>query len=86
MVTLISVLIALEANAFVLTTTSNLSRLIDELRKNVVDPRYLIPLPTLVGARRFHLYRISATLAMTPRNDYPGPRHFFCTGVAGVPQ
>ena len=37
--TLIAVLIALEADSFVLTTTSNLSRLIDELRKNVVNPR-----------------------------------------------
>jgi hypothetical protein len=34
-----SVLVALEANYFVLTTTSNWSRLMDELRKNVVDPR-----------------------------------------------
>lgn len=34
-----SLLVALEANDFVLTTASNWSRLINELRKNVVDPR-----------------------------------------------
>ena len=34
-----SLLIALEANDFVLTTASNWSRLINELRKNIIDPR-----------------------------------------------
>ncbi|KAI2501287.1 hypothetical protein MHU86_13150 [Fragilaria crotonensis] len=34
-----SLLVAMEANYFVLTTTSNWSRLMDELRKNVIDPR-----------------------------------------------
>jgi hypothetical protein len=31
-------LVALEANYFVLTTASNWSRLMNELRKNVLDP------------------------------------------------
>lgn len=34
-----SLLVAMEANYFLLTTTSNWSRLMDELRKNVIDPR-----------------------------------------------
>lgn len=38
-VQLASLLIAMEANDFVLTTGSNWSRLMDELRRNVVDPR-----------------------------------------------
>jgi hypothetical protein len=32
-------LIALEANRFVLTTASNWSRIVNDLRKNVIDPR-----------------------------------------------
>ena len=44
-----SLLVAMEATFFVLTTTSNWSRMINELRKNVVEPRcenctYLIDL------------------------------------------
>ena len=44
-----SLLVAMEANYFVLTTKSNWARLINELRKNVVNPRcdnctYLIDL------------------------------------------
>lgn len=34
-----SLLVAMEANYFVLTTKSNWSRLMNELRKNVIDPR-----------------------------------------------
>ena len=34
-----SLLVAMEANDFVLTTASNWSRLMDELRKNVLEPR-----------------------------------------------
>jgi hypothetical protein len=34
-----SLLVAIEANDFVLTTASNWSRLINELRKNIIDPR-----------------------------------------------
>jgi hypothetical protein len=34
-----SLLVALEANGFVFTTRSNWSRLINELRKNVIDPQ-----------------------------------------------
>jgi len=34
-----SLLVAMEANYFILSTTSNWSRLINELRKNVLDPR-----------------------------------------------
>jgi hypothetical protein len=34
-----ALLIAMEANRYILTTNSNWSRLINELRKNVVDPR-----------------------------------------------
>ena len=36
---LASLLVALESNYFVLTTKSNWSRLMNELRKNVIDPR-----------------------------------------------
>ena len=36
---LASLVIAMEADDFVLTTASNWSRMIDELRKNVLDPR-----------------------------------------------
>ena len=39
LVALASVLVALQANSFVLTTRSNWSRLINELRKSVLDPR-----------------------------------------------
>jgi hypothetical protein len=39
LVSLGSLLVALEANYFVLTTKSNFSRLLNELRKNVLDPR-----------------------------------------------
>jgi len=39
LVALGSLLVAVEANDFVLTTASNWSRLINELRKNVLDPR-----------------------------------------------
>jgi hypothetical protein len=39
LVALGSLLVALEANHFVLTTKSNWSRLMNELRKNVLDPR-----------------------------------------------
>jgi hypothetical protein len=39
LVALGSLLVALEANSFVLTTKSNWSRLINELRKNVLDRR-----------------------------------------------
>jgi hypothetical protein len=39
LVALGSLLVALEANDFVLTTKSNWSRLMNELRKNVLDPR-----------------------------------------------
>lgn len=39
LVALGSLLVALEANDFVLTTKSNWSRLMNELRKNVIDPR-----------------------------------------------
>ena len=39
LVALGSLLVALEANDFVLTTASNWSRLINELRKSVLDPR-----------------------------------------------
>lgn len=39
LVAVASLLIALQANHFVLTTRSNWSRLIDELRTNVLDPR-----------------------------------------------
>jgi len=39
LVALGSLLVALEANYFVLTTQSNWSRLMNELRKNVIDPR-----------------------------------------------
>lgn len=39
LVALGSLLVALEADDFVLTTKSNWSRLINELRKNVIDPR-----------------------------------------------
>jgi hypothetical protein len=39
LVALGSLLVALEANDFVLTTASNWSRLMNELRKNVLDPR-----------------------------------------------
>jgi len=39
LVALGSLLVALEANSFVLTTKSNWSRLMNELRKNVIDPR-----------------------------------------------
>jgi hypothetical protein len=38
-VALASVLVAMQANDFVLTTRSNWSRLMNELRKNIVDPR-----------------------------------------------
>jgi hypothetical protein len=34
-----SLLVAMEANDFVLTTASNWSRMMNEIRKNVVDPR-----------------------------------------------
>eukprot|EP00540_Astrosyne_radiata_P023161 CAMPEP_0116836542 /NCGR_PEP_ID=MMETSP0418-20121206/8156_1 /TAXON_ID=1158023 /ORGANISM="Astrosyne radiata, Strain 13vi08-1A" /LENGTH=373 /DNA_ID=CAMNT_0004466327 /DNA_START=545 /DNA_END=1666 /DNA_ORIENTATION=+ len=34
-----SLLVAMEANAFVLTRTSNWSRLMDEIRKNILNPR-----------------------------------------------
>jgi hypothetical protein len=34
-----SLLVAMEANYFVLTTASNWSRLMNELRKNFVEPR-----------------------------------------------
>lgn len=34
-----SLLVSMEANDFVLTTKSNWSRLMNELRKNVLDPR-----------------------------------------------
>ena len=36
---LAALLLSLESNAYVLTTASNWSRLINELRKNVIDPR-----------------------------------------------
>lgn len=36
---LASLLVAMEANDFVLTTRSNWSRLVDELRRSIVDPR-----------------------------------------------
>jgi acetyl-CoA acetyltransferase len=36
---LAALLVSMESNRFVLTRASNWSRLIDELRKNVVDPR-----------------------------------------------
>jgi hypothetical protein len=39
LVTLALLLVSMEANTFVLTTASNWSRLINELRKNVLDPR-----------------------------------------------
>jgi hypothetical protein len=39
LVALGSLLVAMEANDFVLTTASNWSRLMNELRKNIVDPR-----------------------------------------------
>jgi hypothetical protein len=39
LVALGSLLVALEANDFVLTTKSNWSRLMNELRKNLLDPR-----------------------------------------------
>ena len=39
LVALASLLVALQANNFVLTTQSNWSRLINELRKNILDPR-----------------------------------------------
>lgn len=39
LVTLALLLLSMEANTFVLTTASNWSRLINELRKNVLDPR-----------------------------------------------
>jgi len=39
LVALGSLLVAMEANDFVLTTASNWSRLMNELRKNVLDPR-----------------------------------------------
>jgi len=39
LVALASLLVAMEANDFVLTTKSNWSRLLNELRKNIVDPR-----------------------------------------------
>jgi hypothetical protein len=39
LVALGSLLVALEANDFVLTTKSNWSRLMNELRKNILDPR-----------------------------------------------
>jgi hypothetical protein len=39
LVALGSLLVAMEANDFVLTTGSNWSRLMNELRKNVIDPR-----------------------------------------------
>jgi cytochrome c5 len=39
LVALGSLLVALEANLFVLTTKSNWSRLLNELRKNVIHPR-----------------------------------------------
>lgn len=38
-IALASLLVAMEANDFVLTTASNWSRLMNELRKNVIDPR-----------------------------------------------
>ena len=34
-----SLLVAMEANDFVLTTASNWSRLMDELRQSILDPR-----------------------------------------------
>jgi len=39
LVALASLLVALEADAFVLTTASNWSRLMNQLRRNVLDPR-----------------------------------------------
>jgi hypothetical protein len=39
LVALASVLVAMQADDYVLTTKSNWSRLINELRKNVLDPR-----------------------------------------------
>lgn len=39
LVALASILVAMEANDFVLTTASNWSRLMNELRKNVLQPR-----------------------------------------------
>jgi len=39
LVALGSLLVAMEANCFVLTSASNWSRLMNELRKNVIDPR-----------------------------------------------
>jgi hypothetical protein len=39
LVALSSLLVAVEANDFVLTTISSWSRMINELRKNVIDPR-----------------------------------------------
>ena len=39
LVALASVMIALQANSFVLTTRSNWSRLINEMRKNILDPQ-----------------------------------------------
>jgi hypothetical protein len=39
LVALASLLVAVQANDYVLTTKSNWSRLMNELRKNIVDPR-----------------------------------------------
>jgi hypothetical protein len=39
LVALGSLLVSMEANAFVLTTNSNWSRLMNEIRKNIIDPR-----------------------------------------------
>jgi hypothetical protein len=39
LVSLGSLLVAMEANDFVLTTTSNWSRLMNEIRKNIINPR-----------------------------------------------
>lgn len=39
LVTLALLLISMEANTFILTTASNWSRLMNELRKNILDPR-----------------------------------------------
>ena len=38
-IALASLLIAMEADEFVLTTGSNWSRLMNEIRKNIIDPR-----------------------------------------------
>lgn len=52
LVALASLLVALEANDFVLTTASNWSRLMNELRKNILQPR--LDRPSLLVDLRPH--------------------------------